>query len=500
MEFLLYLMLIQAPWLFGATVDWAVWVMTVEGWILGLLLLTKWTLGRGRASRGGLERIIFSPGTPASTLCARQGLSVLGLMTLVILLYGLVAILNARRIYYPDQFRFVERNYLHWLPATFDRTSSSLGLVVYIGLAFSFWAAVEWLLSDDPDEPGDSSPLRSGSGHARDDDRLSASDRPPYLTRRLKRLLWVLSLNGALLGMESILQRLEGGNKLLWIRPTTVYPWADFQFGPYAYRGNAAQYFNLIWPVALGFCWSLRAEQLRESKGRAKLGSGPHLLLVPLAVLIAACPIISTSRGGAFLSLLGMASLFGVFVLLRHRDHTFPIKILLIFALLLLAPGFYLGWAPLKNRLSELTQENADLSAGRLDQYEVAMKMIQDYPLFGVGPRAYETVSQFYVRANQEWFGDAHNDWLQTVAEWGWAGFVLILFTLLVGLTMALNARAPNPILIAALVISEVLTLIHAVFDFPFQIHSILFTSLVLLAVLVSLAFKPPPAPSPAAG
>ena len=29
------------------------------------------------------------------------------------------------------------------------------------------------------------------------------------------------------------------------------------QFGPYAYRANASQYFNLLWPVCLGFWWTL---------------------------------------------------------------------------------------------------------------------------------------------------------------------------------------------------------------------------------------------------
>ena len=47
-----------------------------------------------------------------------------------------------------------------------------------------------------------------------------------------------------------------------WLREPLWNKSADAQFGPYAYRSNAAQYFNLVWPVALALGWEGFAEFL----------------------------------------------------------------------------------------------------------------------------------------------------------------------------------------------------------------------------------------------
>jgi hypothetical protein len=49
----------------------------------------------------------------------------------------------------------------------------------------------------------------------------------------------LLAINGALLGVEGIVQRLEGSGKLLFLIQPQVNR-SETQFGPYAYRANAA--------------------------------------------------------------------------------------------------------------------------------------------------------------------------------------------------------------------------------------------------------------------
>lgn len=495
-EILLYLLLVAAPWCFGATEEWSIWGMTALSWVLGGLLLGKKVLQRTPEAVGTKNKFLRS--LPGCSVGHGAPISLLALMALtgLILLYGFISVVNARSAYYPDAFRFVERAHLTWLPHSFDRWQSLSGLVIYAGLALAFWAALDWLVDDPLPRPGSRAEMPGRSAvRDRHDAYSAAPDRPAprFLTPKLTRLLWVLCINGALLGIESILQRLDGGGKLLWIRTTRIYPWAEFQFGPYAYRGNAAQYFNLIWPVCLGFCWSLRAEQRRKAGGQTKVGSGPHLLLMPMAILMAACPVISTSRGGALLATVGLLILFAAFFFLRRRHQTISTLGSIGLAILLLGPGFYLGWAPLKKRWLELTTENVDVSGGRLEQYEMAVKMIRDYPLFGMGPSTYPHMCQFYLDALQEWFWQAHNDWLQTIAEWGAIGFCLIVAALLLALAIPAKRGTSNPVLLCTLFVSLFLTLVHAVFDFPFQIHSILFTYLVLLAAAISLAFTSRP-------
>src|SRR5688572_3058836 len=75
-EGLLYLMLVAAPWAFGATSDWAIWSLTAAGYILGGLLVTKWLLRHKRLKgRGGGQALFFLPvSTEAGPALARRSL------------------------------------------------------------------------------------------------------------------------------------------------------------------------------------------------------------------------------------------------------------------------------------------------------------------------------------------------------------------------------------------------------------------------------------------
>ena len=118
-----------------------------------------------------------------------------------------------------------------------------------------------------------------------------------------------MAINGGLLGLEGIIQRLEGSGKLLFLVRPHIHKTAATQFGPYAYYANASQYFNLLWPVCLGFWW-----MLHRSRGFKR--NGHHVVLVCCAIM-AACPIISTSRGGTLITV-GMLVLATPLLLASH--------------------------------------------------------------------------------------------------------------------------------------------------------------------------------------
>jgi len=129
------------------------------------------------------------------------------------------------------------------------------------------------------------------------------------LPARMRRLFWLLAINGGLLGVEGIIQRLEGSGKLLFLVRPQIHKTAATQFGPYAYYANASQYFNLLWPGCLGFWWMLHL-----SSGFKR--HGHHLVLLCCAIM-AACPIISTSRGGTLVTV-GMLILAALFLAAMH--------------------------------------------------------------------------------------------------------------------------------------------------------------------------------------
>jgi hypothetical protein len=314
----------------------------------------------------------------------------------------------------------------------------------------------------------------------------------PLLPARLRRLLWVLAVNGGLLAVEGIVQRLEGSGNLLFLVKPRVNPGAVTQFGPYAYRANASQYFNLLWPVCLGFWWTL-------NRAQASRRTAHHLILVCCG-LMAACPIISTSRGGALITV-GIVILAAFFLAATHfllaahqkpdrRARIITLVCLSLFFTGALALGLALGWKALKPRMAQISEG----FHSRERMYDLARPMAADYPLFGTGPGTFETVFQLYrISTDTYWPAQLHNDWLETRITFGWLGSGLIALAFV---AVWLRWFAPGGIhggrrFIILTWLALAGCLVHARFDFPFQIHSIAFLFLVVCAVLANLTRRP---------
>jgi hypothetical protein len=195
------------------------------------------------------------------------------------------------------------------------------------------------------------------------------------LPARLRRLLWVLCINGALLAAEGIFQRMDGTNKLLWL----VEPWmnktADLQFGPYAYRSNAAQYFNLLWPMCLGLWWTLRRERKLRERAAARVGGSPHLVLLLCAALMAVAPFVAASRGGLVIA---TGCLVGTLVLLliagRREGLRAQWPLLTVFASVVGLGGF-LGWKYVEERLAPRSQPHRTNLSGPVTDLTIRLVM-----------------------------------------------------------------------------------------------------------------------------
>jgi O-antigen ligase len=126
--------------------------------------------------------------------------------------------------------------------------------------------------------------------------------------------------------------------------------------------------------------------------------------------------------------------------------------------------------------------------------YYLARPMAADYPLFGTGPGTFEPVFQLYRPAlSTYWPAQLHNDWLETRITFGWLGSGLIALALAVVAVRwfargGINGGSQFIILIWLAVAG---CLAHARFDFPFQMHSIVFLFLVLCAILFNLTRRP---------
>lgn len=486
-------MMVFSPWAFGTTEPWSIWTMNVCGYVLGVLQLAKVVIrkatgyrprrwdtkpiepGAIRKERGSLCGDVEVDHLSGKARNNRLLAGTLALSTCGILGFCLIAVLNARAIYHVDSMTFEYCDYVPWLPSSIDRRSTLASFWNYLGIACSFWAAWDWL-----------------QGKSRADQRCDSPYVAPGLVERsplplpcrLRRLLWILTLSGGLLAVEGIIQRLSHSAQLLFFLKPQIHLEAVEQFASYAYRANAGQYFNLLWPVCLGFWWVLLC-----SNGK-RVCKWPVLLC---AGVMAVCPIISGARGAALvdlgLLLAALVALWGCF-LRRPRVQREAKWILASHSALFMAGvltvGFGLGWKQLGPRLALMRSGLAE----REQLYEPARRMAADYPLFGTGPGTFERVFQIYRNSLEDyWPAQLHNDWLETRVTWGLLGTALVLMSLFVVLLRWFIAAgiSNDPALFLLIWLSLLGCLVQARWDFPLQVYSILLLFVVWCAVLFAL-------------
>jgi len=478
---ILMLAIVFSPWAFGTTENWSIWVMNAAGYGLGVLLGIKWLV---RLATG--YRPARWPGADRETSGRGQRWLVAAMagMTVLFLGYVLVSAVNARALFHADRVAFEYFECVPWLPHSYDRASTWFAFWQYLGLACLFWAARDWLGGMAGDESGAEDRGRrasTGNEPAPTRHRSAPAARMPV---RLRRLLTVLCLTGALVGAEGIVQRVAGSNKLLFLVQPDVNTEAENQFGPYANRNNASEYLNLLWPVCAGLALvSAQAAARNRREGWRKPGAA-YLWLAAGAVAMGASPFISSSRGG---SLIALGLLPAVLVVMLTMTRGIPLRskvgLGLLFAVAIqLAVVF--GWDSLEKRFETVFSDDLN---GRVALYKDVETMAKDYQWFGSGAGTFAPVYYLYRSdASREWAGYLHNDWLEFRITLGWVGLSLLV-GLLAGAVLHsfLGRGLPlSPILMVLIFLALAGSLVHARLDFPFQVHSVATVFLVYCAML----------------
>ena len=307
---------------------------------------------------------------------------------------------------------------------------------------------------------------------------------------RLLALTRFLILFGAVMGVFGLVQYFSGSSNVYWLRHAEASA-----FGPFFNRDHFAGYMELLiaLPVALIVTRYVRGEK--------------SMVYGIAAMFMGVAAIFTLSRGG-------MISIFAEMVFIAamsfRRRHTMTddnghgkaqmaTGIAAVVAILaaIVVGVIWIGAEPVINRIATGDPNSSDLSktqtfySVRGEIWENTWTMIRRNPLMGVGLGAYETAYPIYARENgmQGVTAEAHNDYLQILADAGVIGAMLALwFIWTLFRAIARGVRASDP-LMAAIALGGGAglfgLLVHSLFDFNLHLpsHAMLF---LLLSMVIS--------------
>lgn len=487
--YLIYFSILFAPWALGTVHTPAIWTMNVIGYLLGILLLGKTLIPLSTESqpiKAALKGLFNQPPT----------IRILMLATIGILSYAFIHALNARSVFDPLSLRFDYSNsYIRWLPHSYNAPKSWQTFWQLLALSCIFWAVRSWLLT-----PGKS------------ERQKWFQKKPPQKARfpkKLQSILYLLSINAALIGFIGIIHKLDGSPKTLWVYEPNFLQKKSY-FGPFNYWGNAASYFNLIGTVCLFLLINIKKSHI-ASKPWARIGSAPHILLYPVLLILAISPLVTGSRGGPIIFAASLCFII-IYLFIKSSNRRkfilsgIPILLLIGFG------AFYMGADLTLDRLFKHSFKhkayNAYTPGDRLDIYQSLWTMVRDCSPWGSGPGAFASIYQMYRKPSLKvahesyqhgndqlvsWTAWAHCDPLEFLITYGPAGTVILSLGLATIFITPLYRRQKliQVKYIGLLYLSPLLFIVNSLIDFPFQIYSLAHHFIIICAILSSVKLAP---------
>jgi O-antigen ligase len=304
-----------------------------------------------------------------------------------------------------------------------------------------------------------------------------------FTRRRTVQILFtVLAVNGILLAMLGIAQRLFPNGMMFWIWK----PPASAFFSSFVYKNHAGSYLILSLAAACGLAAWHYVRGLRRLEK-----SNPSGVFVFIALFISIAILISFARGATLVMLV-----FLLLCVLGFVGYQFSVpseyrKPVVAFAMVLVF-GFFLkigldalqsgvAWSRLQQGLArqDMSMESREIAT------KASLEMLQEHWLKGTGAGSFKflfpTYQQrhpaIYMAGNRLMFWEhAHNDLVQTPIEFGLAGMLLVLAgAAWLAYSLIRHYFWENP-LSATVVLGLLLLLAYSWWDFPFQNPAILMT------------------------
>lgn len=285
-----------------------------------------------------------------------------------------------------------------------------------------------------------------------------------------RRVVLVMGAAGGAFVVLGLLQRATSAPAIFWGDSAASSPF----FGTFFYHGNAGSFINLVLPVIGALC----AEAIWQRR------SGGLAVWLPCLLLCLAASVVNASRAAALISALLITAqvIFEMQFGPRRRrsESTKSESVLLCIAICAAVIVGFCAGAGRNLEKWELLRHQLNAGNPRLLACRACIKMVRESGFWGFGPGSFRIAFPHYTTG----LGDsisgvwkyAHQDYLQTIIEWGMVGAIGFGIILFGGLWRAFSRRgnAPEEIRIRfafGLAIAGVL--LHGMVDFPLQIPSL---------------------------
>ncbi len=292
--------------------------------------------------------------------------------------------------------------------------------------------------------------------------------------KRLRKIAVIITIFGFIYAFYAILQSVLSPNKIYGIYET---PFA-VPFGSFVNRHNFAAYMEMLVALPLGLVFA------------GAIPKDKRLLYFTAIGLMGTALLLSGSRGGlvAFL-----AEIFLMAILTTNIKSYGQIFLKIGLAVLLVAViiggSIFIGGESSLTRFAD-TANSKDVTTNRTHIWSVTLDVIKENPVFGAGIGAFAVAYAKHDTFNGvERVEQAHNDYLQVLADAGIVGLIIGLFFLAQLFKTGRKSIQTQNLFRRGIAVGAVAgcfaVLVHSLFDFVLHTTAISLMFLLLLAIVV---------------
>jgi len=305
--------------------------------------------------------------------------------------------------------------------------------------------------------------------------------------KRLRLIVRTVTIFGFMLALLGIIQFFTSPNKIYWMKELPQ----SLPFGPFYNRHHFAAYMELAMALPLGLLFSGAIERDKR----------------PLYIFAAAMmgiALIMTASRGAMISLAAEAMFLVAFAGFRRDKASEPVvekgsraraaltRAGLALALVIVVIGgavLFGGEAALSRMVGTVNSD--DPTTGRAHFWSVTLDIIRDHPVVGAGLGSYGLAYTPHDSRNGAFrLEQAHNDYLQVMADAGIIGVCLTIFFIIVLFRTGFARRETDDLFRRGVATGALAgcfaVLVHSFFDFTLHTtaNALLFLMLATLATL----------------